>query len=68
MLARTEPACLVIADIADIAGYDGYLAGVELDHAHDILGDLIDEVVGALRPRVVRRGAIACLAAAGRPG
>ena len=47
MLSRTEPACLVIADIA---GYSGYLAGVELDHARDILGDLIDTVVGALRP------------------
>jgi hypothetical protein len=47
MLARTEPACLVIADIA---GYSGYLAGVELDHAQDILADLIDVIVGALRP------------------
>jgi hypothetical protein len=47
MLARTEPACLVIADIA---GYSVYLAGVELDHAQDILADLIDTVVGALRP------------------
>ena len=47
MLARTEPACLVIADIA---GYSAYLAGVELDHAQDILADLIDTVVGALRP------------------
>jgi len=47
MLDRTEPACLVIADIA---GYSGYLAGVELDHAQDVLADLIDTVVGALRP------------------
>jgi hypothetical protein len=47
MLARTEPACLVIADIA---GYSVYLAGVELEHAQDILADLIDTVVGALRP------------------
>jgi hypothetical protein len=47
MLARTEPACLVIADIA---GYTAYLAGVELDHALDILADLIDTVVSALRP------------------
>jgi hypothetical protein len=47
MLARTEPACLVIADIA---GYTGYLAGVELGHAQDILADLIDTVVSALRP------------------
>ena len=46
MLARTEPACLVIADIA---GYSGYLAGVELDHAKDILTDLVDTIVGALR-------------------
>lgn len=30
MIARTEPACLLIADIA---GYSSYLAGVELDHA-----------------------------------
>jgi hypothetical protein len=47
MLAKTEPACLIIADIA---GYSGYLAGVELDHAQDILADLVDTVVGALRP------------------
>lgn len=47
VIARTEPACLLIADIA---GYSGYLAGVELDHAQDILGDLIDTVVRALRP------------------
>jgi hypothetical protein len=47
MIDRTEPACLVIADIT---GYSGYLAGVELDHAQDILADLIDTVVGALRP------------------
>lgn len=47
LLHKTEPACLVIADIA---GYSGYLAGVELDHAQDILADLIDTVVDALRP------------------
>src|SRR6266566_5064599 len=47
MLPRPEPACLVIADIS---GYTGYLAGVELDHAQDILADLIDTIVGALRP------------------
>ena len=42
------PACLVIADIT---GYTSYLAGVELDHAQDILADLIDTVVAALRGR-----------------
>jgi Protein of unknown function (DUF2652) len=47
MLARTEPACLVIADIA---GYSGYLAGVELDHAQDIIADLVDVIVRSLRP------------------
>ncbi len=47
MLNRSEPACLVIADIT---GYTSYLAGVELDHAQDILADLVDTVVGALRP------------------
>lgn len=47
MLNTPEPACLVIADIS---GYTSYLGGVELDHAQDILGDLMDTVVGALRP------------------
>ncbi len=46
-LAQPEPACLLIADIS---GYTGYLAGVELDHAQDIIADLIDTMVGALRP------------------
>lgn len=43
-----EPACLVIADIS---GYTSYLAGVELDHAQDILADLMDTVVGSFRPQ-----------------
>jgi hypothetical protein len=47
VLNQPEPACLVIADIT---GYTGYLAGAELDHAQDILADLIGTVVGALRP------------------
>ena len=47
MIGQPEPACLVIADIS---GYTGYLAGVELDHAQDILADLITTVVGGLRP------------------
>jgi len=36
--------------IADISGYTGYLADVELDHAQDILADLIGAVVSSLRP------------------
>src|SRR4029078_3542411 len=47
MLSQSEPACLVIADIT---GYTSYLAGVELDHAQDILAALIDTVVASLRP------------------
>ena len=47
MLNQPEPACIVIADIT---GYTSYLAGVELDHAQDILADLVDTVVGGLRP------------------
>jgi uncharacterized protein YndB with AHSA1/START domain len=47
MLPKPEPACLLIADIS---GYTSYLAGVELDHAQDILADLIDTIVAALRP------------------
>lgn len=47
MLGSTERACLLIADIT---GYTDYLAGVELDHAQDVLADLLGTVVGALRP------------------
>ena len=43
----TERACLLIADIS---GYTGYLAGVELDHAQDILADLMCTIVSGLRP------------------
>ncbi|MBI2777959.1 MAG: DUF2652 domain-containing protein [Chloroflexi bacterium] len=42
-----QPTCFLIADIS---GYTGYLAEVELDHAQDILADLIGAVVTALRP------------------
>ena len=48
MLSQPESACLVIADIS---GYTGFLAGAELDHAQDILADLMGIVVGALRPQ-----------------
>jgi uncharacterized protein YndB with AHSA1/START domain len=44
---QPEAACLVLADIS---GYTSYLAGVELDHAQDILADLTDVVVRSLRP------------------
>jgi uncharacterized protein YndB with AHSA1/START domain len=47
MLPAAQPTCFLIADIS---GYTGYLADVELDHAQDILADLIGAVVMALRP------------------
>ncbi|HEX2626324.1 MAG TPA: DUF2652 domain-containing protein, partial [Candidatus Limnocylindrales bacterium] len=47
MLSTAEPTCFLIADIS---GYTGYLADVELDHAQDILADLMGAVVTALRP------------------
>jgi len=47
MLAAPRPTCFLIADIS---GYTGYLADVELDHAQDILADLVGAVVTALRP------------------
>jgi uncharacterized protein DUF2652/polyketide cyclase/dehydrase/lipid transport protein len=46
-MSAGEPTCLLIADIS---GYTSYLAGVELDHAQDILADLVGTVVTALRP------------------
>jgi hypothetical protein len=47
MLATAQPTCFLIADIS---GYTGYLADVELEHAQDILADLVGAVVTALRP------------------
>jgi uncharacterized protein YndB with AHSA1/START domain len=47
MLPKPETACFVIADIS---GYTSFLAGVELDHAHDIIADLMDTIVRSLRP------------------
>jgi uncharacterized protein YndB with AHSA1/START domain len=47
LLTAAQPTCFLIADIS---GYTGYLADVELDHAQDILADLIGAVVSALRP------------------
>ena len=49
MPSTAQPTCFLIADIS---GYTGYLADVELDHAQDILADLIGAVVTALRPEL----------------
>src|SRR4051794_2436538 len=44
---QPEPVCLLVADIS---GYTEYLSTVEIDHAQDILADLIGTVVTSLRP------------------
>lgn len=36
--------------LADISGYTSYLAGVELEHAHDIVRELLEFIVAQLRP------------------
>jgi uncharacterized protein YndB with AHSA1/START domain len=47
MLPSTETACFAIADIS---GYTRFVSGVELDHAQDIIADIMDTLVRALRP------------------
>lgn len=47
MLPTSERAFFLIADIT---GYTNYLAGVELDHAQDIIADVMETVVKCLRP------------------
>ena len=47
MLPQAKNACFLVADIS---GYTSYLAGVELEHAQDIIADLMNTVVRSLRP------------------
>ena len=47
MLPKTESACFAIADIS---GYTHFVSGVELDHAQDIIADIMDTLVKTLRP------------------
>ena len=47
MLPKPE---LAYFAVADISGYTSFLAGVELDHAQDIIADFMDTVVKGLRP------------------
>jgi len=35
--------------LADISGYTSYLAGVELDHAHAVLTELLETIVGSFK-------------------
>jgi len=49
MLRAPEPVLLVIADIS---GYTAYLAGTEIDHAQNVLQDLLETVVAKLEPQL----------------
>ena len=54
--------------IADVSGYTRYLGGVELDHAQDILADLLGAVVastGVMRVAKLEGDAVFCHAPAG---
>ncbi len=46
-MESARPTCFLIADIS---GYTGYLSTVEIDHASDILTDLLEVIVSALQP------------------
>jgi uncharacterized protein YndB with AHSA1/START domain len=47
MTETVRQGCLVLADIS---GYTAYLGGVELEHSHDILADLLGMVANGLCP------------------
>lgn len=46
-LTQAEKGCLLIADIT---GYTTYLQATELDHAQDVLADLLETLVDTLQP------------------
>jgi hypothetical protein len=42
--------------LADLSGFTAYLAGVELDHAHGVLRDLLEAVIARLAPPLIVAG------------
>ncbi len=63
MSSQTQHGYLVLADIS---GYTSYLAGVEFDHAHEILTDLLDTIVRSFKSLLTiakLEGDAACVAA-----
>jgi hypothetical protein len=57
--------------LADIGFYTAYLAGVELEHSHDVLADLLgmvaDNLCPPLRLAKLEGDAVFCVAREGRP-
>lgn len=47
MITNTEYGYLILADIS---GYNAYVAGTEFDHAQEIIGDLLEFLLARLRP------------------
>jgi class 3 adenylate cyclase len=47
-LPDAEQGCLLLADIT---GYTDYLQGSELEHAQDVLADLLETVIAGVEPR-----------------
>src|SRR6187549_685604 len=47
MLRAPEPVLMIVADIS---GYTSYLSGTEIDHAQNVLEDLLETVYGKLAP------------------
>lgn len=45
--AKSQRVCLAIADIS---GYTRYLQGVELEHAQDVIADLLGAIINPMRP------------------
>lgn len=46
-LPPAQRGCLLLADIS---GYTAYLAGTELEHAQDVLADLLESIIAEIEP------------------
>jgi class 3 adenylate cyclase len=46
-LPRAQVGCLLLADIT---GYTSYLQGTELEHAQDVLADLLETIIAGIEP------------------
>ncbi len=46
-LTAAQEGCLLLADIT---GYTSYLQGTELEHAQDVLADLLETIIAGIEP------------------
>jgi len=47
ILPSAQEGCLLLADIT---GYTAYLQGTELEHAQDVLADLLETIIAGIEP------------------